>query len=134
MIPPPRQGGGGTIAPAVTHVATLSDAVVHVVEPGRVGFVVLCCLVSAFFVLILIVSLILHFSVFSEIFIDFEYFLFVFLLIFHFFNLGGRRGGGREEEREGVTTSPNPTPSLQTSVGGLSAVIVLFTAASVTVS
>ena len=36
MIPPPRQGGGGTRAPALTYVATSGGVVVHVVVPERV--------------------------------------------------------------------------------------------------
>ena len=47
MIPPPRQGGGGTRAPALTHVVTLGGVVVHVVVSVARGFVVTCCLVSA---------------------------------------------------------------------------------------
>ena len=31
VVPPPRQGGAGTKAPALTHVATSGGAVVHVV-------------------------------------------------------------------------------------------------------
>ena len=38
VIPPPRQGGGGTRAPALTYVATSGGVVVHVVVPERVDF------------------------------------------------------------------------------------------------
>ena len=40
MIPPLRQGGGGTRAPALMYVATFGGVVVHVVVPDRGGFVV----------------------------------------------------------------------------------------------
>ena len=46
--PPPRQGGGGTRAPALTYVVALGGVVLHVVVSVAGGcFVVLCCLVSA---------------------------------------------------------------------------------------
>ena len=38
MIPPLRQGGGGTRAPALTYVATFGGVVVHVIVPGGGGF------------------------------------------------------------------------------------------------
>ena len=47
MIPPPRQGGGGTRAPALTHVVTLVGVVVHVAVSVAGGFVVKCSLVPA---------------------------------------------------------------------------------------
>ena len=47
MIPPPKQGGGGAKAPAVTHVATSGGEVVHVVVSVASGFVVKCLLVPA---------------------------------------------------------------------------------------
>ena len=47
MIPPPRQGGGGTKAPALTYVVALGGVVVHVVVSVAGGFVVKCSLVSA---------------------------------------------------------------------------------------
>ena len=47
MIPPPRQGGGSTRAPALSHVVTLGGVVVHVAMSVAGGFVVKCCLVSA---------------------------------------------------------------------------------------
>ena len=47
VIPPHRQGGGGTKAPALACVVTLGEVVVHVVVSVAGGFVVKCCLVSA---------------------------------------------------------------------------------------
>ena len=38
MAPPPRQGGGGTRAPALAYVS--AGVVAHVVVPGRGGFTV----------------------------------------------------------------------------------------------
>ena len=43
----PRQGGGGTTAPALTRVVALGGVVVHVVGSVSCGFVVKCCPVSA---------------------------------------------------------------------------------------
>ena len=43
MIPPPRQGGGGTKAPALTYVVTCAGLVVHVVVSVAGGFMVKCC-------------------------------------------------------------------------------------------
>ena len=47
MIPPPRQGGGGTEAPALAYVVTCAGLVVHVVVFVAGGSVWKCCLVSA---------------------------------------------------------------------------------------
>ena len=47
MILAPRQGGGGSRAPALTYVVALGGVVVHVVVSVAGGFVVKCCLVSA---------------------------------------------------------------------------------------
>ena len=47
MIPPPRQGGGGTKAPALSYVVTCAGLVVNVVVSVAGGFVVKCCLVPA---------------------------------------------------------------------------------------
>ena len=44
MAPPPKQGGGGTRAPALTYVSAGAGVVVHVVVPGRGGFTVYYCL------------------------------------------------------------------------------------------
>ena len=47
MIPPPRQGGGGTKAPAFAFVVARGGVVVRVVVTVAGGFVVKCYLVPA---------------------------------------------------------------------------------------
>ena len=47
MIPPPKHGGGGTKAPALSCVVMCAGLVVHVVVSVAGGFVVKCCLVPA---------------------------------------------------------------------------------------
>ena len=47
MARPPRQGGGGTRAPALTYVSVGAGVLVHVVVPGGGGFTVQNCLSSA---------------------------------------------------------------------------------------
>ena len=79
VAPPPRQGGGGTRAPALTYVSAFAGVVVHVVVRDRGGF---CGLSSAFFLLLF--SIFSCFSFFLSLFPFFSFFLFFMFFLFFF--------------------------------------------------